>query len=244
MGKIWAGIKAIFGLIILLVLIGALWSPHEAPDSKTTGPENMAEKTKTAYTNDEIHFISKERVEENIKFGYANPGDYKEVQVPLNTVVVGASIIPEEISKQEDKTSQLKLLIDEEASAKSTTISPSQQMIVDTAIAEKLVKYDAIKEAIVKDNIIMVSVADSSQDGKESALRTIANVLMYGYISTSTKRATFYIIYLNKKMLDGSYYDIGESVVYSTEIEEALSENGSIAAKLTLGDKMIQRLTR
>jgi lysophospholipase L1-like esterase len=45
--------------------------------------------TKTAYTHDGISYISKERVEENIKAGVAKPGDYEEVQVPLDTVVVG-----------------------------------------------------------------------------------------------------------------------------------------------------------
>lgn len=89
----------------------------------------------------------------------------------------------------------------------------------------------------------MVSVADSSQAGKESALRTIANVLMYGYISTNTEEATFYTIYLKERMLDGSYYDVGRSVVYSSEIEDALACGGSITAKLTLGDKMIERLS-
>jgi hypothetical protein len=124
-----------------------------------------------------------------------------------------------------------------------TNAFAASQSEVDTAIAEKLVRYDAIQEAVVKDNVIMVSVTDSSQAGKESALRTIANVLMYGYISTDTTTATFYTIYLKEKMIDGSYYDVGQSAVYSSEIENALADDGSIAAKLTLGDKMIERLS-
>ncbi len=54
--------------------------------------------TKTAYTRDGINFVSKERMEENIRYEYAKPGDYKEVQVPLTTAVVNASVIPEIVS--------------------------------------------------------------------------------------------------------------------------------------------------
>jgi hypothetical protein len=56
--------------------------------------------TKTAYTQDGINFISKARMDENIKYEYAKPGDYREVQVPLNTIVVGASEYVEDTSKQ------------------------------------------------------------------------------------------------------------------------------------------------
>jgi len=54
--------------------------------------------TKTAYTRDGINFVSKERMEENIRYEYAKPGDYKEVQVPLTTAVVNASVIPKIVS--------------------------------------------------------------------------------------------------------------------------------------------------
>ncbi|HNY34787.1 MAG TPA: hypothetical protein PKK68_09045 [Methanothrix soehngenii] len=57
--------------------------------------------TKTAYTRDGIHFVSLERVEENIRYEYAKPGDYREVQVPLDAVVVGESLIPENISHEQ-----------------------------------------------------------------------------------------------------------------------------------------------
>ncbi|MGV8175676.1 MAG: tetratricopeptide repeat protein [Methanothrix sp.] len=52
--------------------------------------------TKTAYTKDGTIFISKERMEQNIKYGWANPGDYEEVQVSLDTIVVDASVILDE----------------------------------------------------------------------------------------------------------------------------------------------------
>jgi hypothetical protein len=62
-----------------------------------------AQETKTAYTRDGTHFISKERVDENIRYEYAKPGEYREVQVPLDTVVVGASAIPQNISMPKEK---------------------------------------------------------------------------------------------------------------------------------------------
>lgn len=51
---------------------------------------------KTAYTRDGINFVTKERMEENIKYEYAKPGDYRQVQVPKDQIVVGASVIPGE----------------------------------------------------------------------------------------------------------------------------------------------------
>jgi hypothetical protein len=70
------------------------------PASDTSNPsendDTPDENTKTAYTHDGISYISKERVEENIKAGVAKPGDYEEVQVPLDTFVVGGSTIPSE----------------------------------------------------------------------------------------------------------------------------------------------------
>lgn len=85
MGFILKGIGAVIGLFILLALLGA---PVLGTD------------TKTAYTRDGINFVSKERVDENIKYEYAKPGDYREVQVPLNTVVINASVVPESVSEQ------------------------------------------------------------------------------------------------------------------------------------------------
>jgi hypothetical protein len=73
--------------------------------------------TKTAYTRDGINFVSKERVDENIRFEYAKPGDYREVQVPLATAVVNASVIPDIVS---DDTQ-------EEASTEKTGPSNSSQ---------------------------------------------------------------------------------------------------------------------
>ncbi len=72
--------------------------------------------TKTAYTRDGIQYISKERVDENIRYEYAKPGDYREVQVPLNTIVVGASAIPENISLPEGEKEPV---IDENSPPKS-----------------------------------------------------------------------------------------------------------------------------
>jgi hypothetical protein len=81
--KIEAFVALFVGLMILFAVTAAAG----------TDPE-----TKTAYTRDDIHFISKERVDENIRYEYAKPGEYREVQVPLDTVVVGASSIPQNIT--------------------------------------------------------------------------------------------------------------------------------------------------
>ena len=92
MGKFYKriGVIAVLftGLIILLASLAAFGSGIE---------------TKTAYTRDDIHYISKVRVDENIRYEYAKPGDYREVQVPLDTIVVGASIIPKNVSMAEEK---------------------------------------------------------------------------------------------------------------------------------------------
>lgn len=114
------------------------------------------------------------------------------------------------------------------------------QSRVDAAIADKLVKYDAIQEAIVKDNVVMVSVTDASYDGKVAAIRAIASCLIYGYVSTNTDTAAFYIIYLKQKTA-GGFHDIGKSEVYGAEIEDAM--NGGIDGKVSLGDKILGRLS-
>ena len=88
MGKFHKRIGAVIVLFVLLALLAAPGSGLE---------------TKTAYTLDGIHYISKERVDENIRYEYAKPGDYREVQVPINTIVVGASTIPENISMPQEK---------------------------------------------------------------------------------------------------------------------------------------------
>lgn len=83
---------AVIGLFISLLIIFTLMATAVS-----------AQETKTAYTRDDIHFISKERVDENIRYEYAKPGEYREVQVPLDTVVVGASAIPQNISMPKEK---------------------------------------------------------------------------------------------------------------------------------------------
>ncbi|MGV8089350.1 MAG: hypothetical protein ACP5OM_03670 [Methanothrix sp.] len=76
-------LKGVRSAAILLILLAFLCA-------HASGVEN-----KTAYTRDGVHFVSKERMEENILYQYARSSDYREVQVPLDTVVVGASVIPE-----------------------------------------------------------------------------------------------------------------------------------------------------
>jgi hypothetical protein len=86
--KIEASVALFIGLMILFAVAAAAG----------TDPQ-----TKTAYTRDDIHFISKERVDENIRYEYAKPGEYREVQVPLDTVVVGGSSIPQNLTPPKEK---------------------------------------------------------------------------------------------------------------------------------------------
>jgi hypothetical protein len=74
--------------ILILLPLAASSSPNE---------------TKIAYTRDGVNFVSKERVEENVRFEYAKPGEYREVAVPLDTIIVGASSIPENLTISKDK---------------------------------------------------------------------------------------------------------------------------------------------
>lgn len=85
-------IGAFVALFIVLMILFAITT------AAGTDPE-----TKTAYTRDGINFISKERVDENIRYEYAKPGEYREVQVPLDTVVVGGSSIPQNITTPKEK---------------------------------------------------------------------------------------------------------------------------------------------
>jgi hypothetical protein len=93
-------------VVVLFILLTSLATP------------GFGQETKTAYTRDGIQYVSKERVDENIRYEYAKPGDYREVQVPLNTIVVGASAIPENISLPEEK---------EENAIEEKSPSPSNQ---------------------------------------------------------------------------------------------------------------------
>jgi hypothetical protein len=49
----------------------------------------MTEPTKTAYTKDGTTFVSKERMDKNIRAGVAERGDYEKVQVPIDTPMAG-----------------------------------------------------------------------------------------------------------------------------------------------------------
>jgi hypothetical protein len=75
--------EAIRPVVILFILLAFLCPPAPGAGNKT------------AYTRDGVHFVSKERMEENIFYEYARPGDYREVLVPSDTIVVGASVIPQ-----------------------------------------------------------------------------------------------------------------------------------------------------
>jgi len=100
----WVVIVLFIGVFIILTSLATLSSGQE---------------TKTAYTRDGIQFINKERVDENIRYEYAKPGDYREVQVPINTIVVGASNVPENLSVPSER---------EETMPEEKTPLPSNQI--------------------------------------------------------------------------------------------------------------------
>lgn len=105
--KMGAVIVLFIGLFVLFTMIVTAGSAQE---------------TKTAYTRDNINFISKERVDENIRYEYAKPGEYREVQVPIDTIVVGGSSIPQNISmpKEKEVTAQ-----EEKSPSSSNQTAPS-----------------------------------------------------------------------------------------------------------------------
>ncbi|MCK9566561.1 MAG: hypothetical protein M0Q43_10995 [Methanothrix sp.] len=103
-------------VIVLFILLTSLATP------------GFGQETKTAYTRDGIQYVSKERVDENIRYEYAKLGDYREVQVPLNTIVVGASAIPENISLPEEKN---------ETAIEEKSPSPSNQTASASASENK-----------------------------------------------------------------------------------------------------------
>jgi hypothetical protein len=63
--------------------------PETQTVSSVSTHSATTEPTKTAYTRDGQTFVSRERMEENVLVGVAERGDYKEVQVPLDTPIAG-----------------------------------------------------------------------------------------------------------------------------------------------------------
>lgn len=91
--------------------------------------------TKTAYTRDGVNFISKHRVDENIGAGIARPGDYKEMQVPLNTFVLGGFL--EDTLKQKESAPSQPNASKQTMSAYSNPADTSKQNKSETAQLSK-----------------------------------------------------------------------------------------------------------
>ncbi len=119
MGFIMKGLKVIIGLIVFFAVIGAIFGNHNTstPAATTSQPTD----TKTAYTRDNVNFISKDRVDENIKAGVAKPGDYKEVQVLLSTVVVSGYAPDSGVSNQGEPSTPTQQQIQPSSSQAVTT---------------------------------------------------------------------------------------------------------------------------
>jgi len=111
MNVILKGLGLLIGLFIFFGLLGSIFGSHDATISDPT-PE-----TKIAYTRDGINFVSEERMDENIKYAYAKSGDYKKVEVPLNTIVVGASIVPEDTSQRKEEAKTIEKTIPSQQTA-------------------------------------------------------------------------------------------------------------------------------
>lgn len=100
MGTISKAIVATLGLLILFGISSNLIGSHDTTSNPSIA-NGSSIGTKIAYTQDGQHFVSKERVEQNIKCGYSKPGDFKEVRVPLSTRVAQES--PEDTSEYSEK---------------------------------------------------------------------------------------------------------------------------------------------
>ena len=177
MGFILKGIGTIIGIFILLAFIGAIFGSHD-----TSTPSESSD-TKTAYTRDGNNFVSKERVEENIKYGYAKTGDYKEVKVPLNTVVVGASIFPTESSEDKEQPkftsqpqqSQINENTQEptKTSDDSSTADFSKLKVTEKNIKDAIGQYKDVAITYIDSNKVEVTiiVPPSISWNTESAVR-------------------------------------------------------------------------
>lgn len=124
----------------------------------------------------------------------------------------------------------------------------TEQAAIDAAIAEKLVNYDPIQTASINDMDMIVGITDTSRFGLEAALRAIASCLVDYFVSTDIDPDDYglygatYVIYLGETMSDGSFYKVANSKVFSPHVAEAVKNGGTLAAKRTLGDRMIGEL--
>ncbi|MCJ7444848.1 MAG: hypothetical protein MUO26_10015 [Methanotrichaceae archaeon] len=96
------GFGAIIGLFILLALFSAIFGPHE---SSTPSLDAGSAASKIAYTKDGKNFISKERLNENVRLG-ESASDYELVQVPINTQLADTSRSSSTIFDQDKQTNQ------------------------------------------------------------------------------------------------------------------------------------------
>jgi hypothetical protein len=66
-------------------------------------------------------------VDENIRYEYAKAGEYREVQVPLDTMVVGGSSIPQNISTPKEKEAPIAEEKSPSTSSSNQTAMPSSE---------------------------------------------------------------------------------------------------------------------
>lgn len=163
MNAILKGLGLLIGLFIFLGFIGSIFGSHDATISDPTPA------TKIAYSRDGINFVSEERMNENINYEYAKSGDYKKVEVPLNTIVVGASIVPSDSSQHKEETKTIEKTV------------PSQQTAPPQQPETKPTTLTLTKEAYS---------APVSTSPQENVANSGANAVSTVYTSTSANSYT------------------------------------------------------
>ena len=184
MGAIWKGIKLVISLFILFAVLGAIFGHHDTSTLATTTSKSLD--TKTAYTRDNVNFISKERVD-NIKVGFAKPGDYKEVQVPLNTIVVGGYAPEDSVSNHEERTTPPQQTAQPSKSEQSTLAASSNSVPASNTNQVKVTETgtkEPPKIVTGNDNTVQAKISTSSDD--EWAARGSGKMGRPAYQSTPT----------------------------------------------------------
>lgn len=178
MSNISKAIVTTLGLLILFVISSNLIGSHDTTSNPSIA-NGSSIGTKIAYTQDGQHFVSKERVEQNIKCGYSKPGDFREVRVPLSTRVAQES--PEDTSEYSEKVlptieaiqNKEKLTIYQKSSdiekewidsVLSTYMQVSQEIEL-LVRAESNYQFDEIQ----RHSDILMQIADNALESSESS---------------------------------------------------------------------------
>ncbi len=207
MNIILKGIGVFFGIFIFLGILGAMFG---SDDTSTPSSETGTD-TKTAYTKDGKNFISEERMDENIKYGYAKIGEYKEVQVPLDTVVVGASFSSDEGSHEDDR-----------ATAESQPEPSEPEPTPEIPFSQRSVTESSIRDAISIGDGDTVDILETDPNNIRVTLR-FAPIVSWStesfVISTAHDAAEAFKVLFSNPHISNVYYwhDAEFTDVYGNE---------------------------